>query len=30
LTAACRAALEGAAEMQTRIERLNQSLADEL
>ena len=30
LPAACRAALEGAAQMQTRIERLNQSLADEL
>jgi adenylate cyclase len=30
LASACRAALEGAAEMQTRIERLNQSLADEL
>jgi len=30
LAAACRAALEGAAAMQARIERLNQSLADEL
>jgi adenylate cyclase len=30
LASACRAALEGAAEMQTRIVRLNQSLADEL
>ena len=30
LASACRAALEGAAEMQTRIENLNQSLADEL
>jgi len=30
LPAACRAALAGAAEMQTRIERLNQSLSDEL
>src|SRR6185503_3551106 len=30
LPSACRAALAGAAEMQTRIERLNQSLADEL
>ncbi|HEU5177665.1 MAG TPA: adenylate/guanylate cyclase domain-containing protein [Burkholderiales bacterium] len=30
LPAACRAALEGAAQMQTRIERLNQSLADEI
>ena len=30
LPAACRAALAGAAEMQTRIERLSQSLADEM
>ena len=30
LPSACRAALAGAAEMQTRIERLNHSLADEL
>jgi adenylate cyclase len=30
LAAACRAALEGAAEMQARIESLNRSLADEL
>ena len=30
LPAACRAALEGAAQMQTRIERLNESLADEI
>jgi adenylate cyclase len=30
LAAACRAAIQGAGEMQTRMERLNQSLADEL
>ena len=30
LREACRSAIAGAAEMQTRIERLNQSLADEL
>jgi len=30
LPAACRAALEGAAQMQTRIEKLNQSLSDEI
>ncbi|HEV3009148.1 MAG TPA: adenylate/guanylate cyclase domain-containing protein [Burkholderiales bacterium] len=30
LAAACRAALQGAAQMQTRIEQLNQSLADDL